>query len=199
MKPIWLQDGIMKDEQLEILVPKIGVVNDLINGIIRKLKMPDDTDPRRIRILEVSGGKISRQLPGDFNVGVISEFANLYAEFTPDEEINAEEDDALIYCYHFDKDPTKPHGIPFIFLVKPGEQFKATKDRLSKRTGIKGKLFQNLKFALVPKGPYQMKQMRSLEDDDIIADIMSQDDFLGLDHVNKTKSFWGRAEGMFIK
>lgn len=199
MKPIWLPDGIMKDEQLEVLVPKLGMINDLINGIIRKLKLPDDTDPRRMRILEVAAGKIARQLPGDFNVGVISEFTNLYAEFIPDEEINADENDALIYCYHFDKDPAKPHGIPFIFLVRPGEAFKDTKERISKRTGIKGKLFLNLKFALIPKGPYQMKQMRYLDDDDVIADIMGPDDSLGLDHVNKTKSFWGRAEGMFIK
>ncbi|KAK5941021.1 ubiquitin-specific protease ubp15 [Knufia obscura] len=199
MKPIWLHEGIVKEEQIEVLVPKTGIIGDLINGIMRKLKMPEDTDPRRIRVLEVAAGKISRQLPSDFNVGVISEFTALYAEFIPDEEINADDNDRDIYCYHFDKDPTKPHGIPFILLVKPGETFKDTKERLSKRTGIKGKLFQNLKFALVPKGPYQTKHLRYLEDEHVLADVMGDDDSLGLDHVNKAKSFWGRQEGMFIK
>lgn len=35
-----------------------------------------------------------------------------------------------------------------------GEVFKDTKERLSKRTGIKGKQFENMKFALVPKSMY---------------------------------------------
>ena len=35
-----------------------------------------------------------------------------------------------------------------------GEVFKDTKERLSKRTGIKGKQFENMKFALVPKSLY---------------------------------------------
>ncbi|KAK5071922.1 ubiquitin-specific protease ubp15 [Lithohypha guttulata] len=198
MKPIWLHDGIVKEEQLEILVPKQGIIDDLISGIMRKLKMSDEVDPRRIRILEVAAGKISRVLAGDHNVGVINEFTSLYGELIPDEEINMDDEDISVYCYHFDKEPGKPHGVPFILVVKPGETFKDTKERISKRTAIKGKLFQNIKFAVVPKSPYA-KQVRYLEDDDILADRLSDGDSLGLDHVNKTKSFWGRAEGMFIK
>lgn len=199
MKVTWLPEGVAKEEPLEILVPRQGIVNDLLNGIVRKLKLSDDIDIRRIRIVEVAAGKIARQLPGDFNVSTIGEFTALYAEIIPDEEINADDLDRDIYCYHFDKEPNKPHGVPFIFIVKPGELFKDTKERISKRTGIKGKLLQNLKFALVPKGPYAMKQVKYLEDDDILYDRMGDEDSLGLDHVNKTKSFWGRQEGMFIK
>lgn len=199
MKVTWLPEGIAKEEPLEVLVPRQGIVNDLLNGIVRKLKLSDDVDIRRIRIVEVAAGKIARQLPGDFNVATIGEFTNLYAEVIPDEEINADDLDRDIYCYHFDKEPNKPHGVPFIFIVNPGELFRDTKERISKRTGIKGKLLQNIKFALVPKGPYAMKQVKYLEDDDILYDRMGDDDSLGLDHVNKTKSFWGRQEGMFIK
>ena len=35
------------------------------------------------------------------------------------------------------------------------EVFKDTKARLSKRTGIKGKMFEKIKFAVVPRGMYQ--------------------------------------------
>lgn len=198
MKPTWLHEGIVKEEQLEVLVPKQGIIDDLVAGIMRKLKMSDDVDPRRIRVLEVVSGKISRVLAGDFNVGVISEFTVLYAEMISDEEINMDENDREISCYHFDKEPTKQHGIPFILIIKPGETFKTTKERISKRTGIRGKLFQNIKFAIVPKAPYQ-KQVRYVDDDDILYDKMGDGDSLGLDHVSKTKSFWGRAENMFIK
>ena len=35
-----------------------------------------------------------------------------------------------------------------------GELFKDTKERISKRTGIKGKQLEKIKFALLPKGAY---------------------------------------------
>ena len=37
---------------------------------------------------------------------------------------------------------------------RKGELFKDTKSRLSKRTGIKGKQFEKIRFALVQKIPY---------------------------------------------
>lgn len=43
-----------------------------------------------------------------------------------------------------------------------GEIFKETKDRLSKRTGIKGKQFEKIKFAVVPRVMYS--NPRYLED-----------------------------------
>lgn len=127
----------------------------------------------------------------------ITEFTVLYVERIPEEELNATEHDRFIYCFHFDKEPSKPHGIPFKFIVKPGEVFKDTKERISKRTGIKGKLLQQIKFAIVPRGTYA--KPRYVEDEEVLLDSLQDDDSLGLDHVNKTRNFWGRAEGMFIK
>ena len=59
-------------------------------------------------------------------------------------------------------------------MLKSGEPLKETRERISKRTGIKGKLLQQIKFALVSRAPYGK-------------------------HVNKARNFWGRAEGMFIR
>jgi ubiquitin carboxyl-terminal hydrolase 7 len=44
----------------------------------------------------------------------------VYAERLPEEEREAEREGApsLIGCFHYDKEPAKPHGVPFIFLVK---------------------------------------------------------------------------------
>lgn len=99
-----------------------------------------------------------------------------------------------------------------------GEIFKETKERLSKRTGIKGKQFEKIKFAVVPKSLYS--NPRYLDDgksyifpfkrryrdanittaDDILSDIVGEsDDMLGLDHVNKSRSFWSRSESFFIR
>ena len=41
-----------------------------------------------------------------------------------------------------------------VLKKRQGELFKDTKIRLSKRTGIKGKAFEKIKFALVQKIPY---------------------------------------------
>jgi ubiquitin carboxyl-terminal hydrolase 7 len=83
-------------------------------------------------------------------------------------------------------------------MLKPDEPLKETKERISKRTGIKGKLLQQIKFALVSRALYA--KPRYLEDDDVIFDLLQDgDEMLGLDHVNKARNFWGRAEGMFIR
>lgn len=102
-------------------------------------------------------------------------------------------------------------------MTQKGEIFKETKERLSKRTGIKGKQFEKIKFAVVPRTMYS--NPRYLEDgesalvwpfvwnavsDRLIGDILSDiasdpDDLLGLDHVNKSRSFWNRSESFFIR
>ena len=36
--------------------------------------------------------------------------------------------------------------------------------------------------------------------DDVLFDLLSDpEDLLGLDHVNKTRSFWNRGDSMFIR
>ncbi|KIV92154.1 hypothetical protein PV10_06615 [Exophiala mesophila] len=197
MKVIWLSEGIGKEEQLEILIAKNGIIGDLVNGIAKKLNL-DEQAAKEVRVLEVQGGKIYKELIDDFNVAGVNEFTALYAERIPEEEANAPDDARFIYCYHFDKEASKPHGVPFKFMLQPGEALKDTKERISKRTGIKGKLLQNIKFALVTRSAYA--RPRYLEDDDVIVDLIQDgDEMLGLDHVNKARNFWGKAEGMFIR
>lgn len=74
---------------------------------------------RDVRIYEAHGSKIYKELSDDYPVVTLSEFTALYAEKTPEEEREAEEGDSAVYCFHFEKDPNKPHGVPFKFLVKP--------------------------------------------------------------------------------
>lgn len=137
-------------------------MSDVFSGLQKKLNL-DDEASRHIRIYEAHNGKIYRELPVDFNVASVNEFVTTYAERIPDEELNAAEGDQEISCFHFDKEPTKPHGVPFKFLLKQGEEFKDTRERLSKRTGIRGKLLEKLKFAVVPRSNLYVKP-RYLED-----------------------------------
>ena len=70
-----------------------------------------------MRVFEIHSGKVHKELLEDFNVVGVNEFTQLYAEKTPEEELNTTEDDRCIYCYHFDKEPNKPHGVPFKFHI----------------------------------------------------------------------------------
>lgn len=79
----------------------------------------EDETLANVRIYEAHGGKVYRELSADYQVTTLSEFTTLYAEVIPEEERDAEEGDTAIYCYHFDKESNKPHGVPFKFLVKP--------------------------------------------------------------------------------
>ena len=65
-----------------------------------------------------------------------------------------EETSALITAFHFDKEVAKTHGVPFVVMIKKDEPFKETKERISKRTGIKGKALERVKIALIPRSSY---------------------------------------------
>lgn len=102
----------------EILVPKTGSIRDLHSGLQKKANIDDET-MQYVRIYEVHGGKIFKELPLDHSVTTMTDFLDLYAEVIPEEERNAEDGESVIYCFHFDKEPNKPHGVPFRFVMKP--------------------------------------------------------------------------------
>lgn len=109
---------------------------------------------QQIRLYETHSCRIFKQIDETHPIAEINEFMNIYCERIPEEELNmdAEAGDRLVSCFHFEKEPGKSHGIPFFFLVKPGEVWKDTLARLSKRTGIKGKLLEKISFRVVKMG-----------------------------------------------
>jgi hypothetical protein len=46
------------------------------------------------------------------------EYIGLYAEPTPEEEMDPGAGESLASAFHFDKETGKAHGHPFIFLIK---------------------------------------------------------------------------------
>lgn len=158
---------------MDVLAPKNGVVQDLIPLVQRKANLSDEV-VSGLRIYETQQYKIIRELDSKVVLASIPDHSALYAETISEEETNAGDEDHAIYAFHFDKEPVKTHGIPFKFVVKPvsssirktrwvlaqiltylqGEPFKDTRERLAKRTGIKGKQFDKLKFALMSRSAY---------------------------------------------
>ncbi|KAI9676402.1 MAG: hypothetical protein M1817_000559 [Caeruleum heppii] len=207
----WLSDGITKEETFEILAAKNGVMADVIPILKKKANLDDET-AADIRLYEVHSHKIYKELNDAYSVASINEFVTLYGERTPQEELETEPEDRTVHAFHFNKEPSKAHGVPFKFLIKPpllaldesswdyqGEIFKDTKTRLERRTGIKGKQFEKIKFAVVHRVSYSKPVY--LNDDDVLADVMTAtDDLLGLDHMEKSRGpVAGRGDAIFIR
>ncbi|KAL4929658.1 ubiquitin-specific protease UBP15 [Aspergillus undulatus] len=197
LRVTWLSEGITKEQTVEVLVPRDGTISDLLAGLQKKANLDDET-VANTRVYEVHNFKIYKEFSPDSKFGGSNDFVALYAEKIPEEELELDVGDRTINAFNFDKETNKPHGVPFKFVMKQGEIFNETKERLSKRTGLKGKRFEKVKFAVVPRALYS--NPRYLEDDDILSDIIGDsDDMLGLDHPNKKQSFWNRSESFFIR
>lgn len=198
LKVVWVSEGVSKEEVFDILVAKNGTVGDLIPLLQRKANLSDEV-VRTIRVYEAHNSKVYKELVEDYPVASITDFVTLFAESTPEEERTASEGDRPIYAFHFDKEPNKPHGVPFKFLVKPGEPFKDTKERLSKRIGIKGKQFDKIKFAIVQRSAFSKPTYISEDLDDLSSIATSIDDLLGLDHPNKSRNQSSKGDSIFIR
>lgn len=103
-------------------MPRNGTISDLIAGLQKKANLGDEA-VQRIRVYEVHSGKIYKELKGDFNVAGVNEFVTLFAETIPEEELDMKDGDWVINAFNFDRDPGRPHGVPFKFVVKPVSRF----------------------------------------------------------------------------
>lgn len=117
LRVIWLSEGITKEDQYEVLVPKNGTVADIVSGLIKKAQLEDETPNTPIRIYETSNGKVFRELSREASVATTSDYGQLVAERVPQDEIGVDPGE-MINVYHFQGEPNKPHGIPFRFLIK---------------------------------------------------------------------------------
>jgi ubiquitin carboxyl-terminal hydrolase 7 len=117
-KVIWLPEGLQKEECYEILVQKNGTVEEIVSGLQRKVNLPDDLVDT-IRVVEVHGAKVHRLCQWNYPVANLNDYTQLYMEPTPEEDREPQDGEALCAAFHFDRDVSKPHGVPFIFLIKP--------------------------------------------------------------------------------
>jgi ubiquitin carboxyl-terminal hydrolase 7 len=92
------------------------VVEDLIQVLVKKAQIPDEVEGGRIRVFEVNNHKFSRELTRDYNVISMSDYTTFYAERTPEEELNVD-DNNFISVFHFQNEPNRVHGVPFKFLL----------------------------------------------------------------------------------
>ena len=118
LRCIFLTEGITKEDTYDILVPKNGIVADLLRGLQRKANL-SGAELEHARVFEVQSSRIQREFAPEDSVALFMETITLYAEIAPEEEIEAGDQDRAIYAFHFDKEVMRPHGVPFKFVLKP--------------------------------------------------------------------------------
>lgn len=102
-----------------MLVPKNGIVSDIYLPLQKKAKISEEA-VQNLRFYESHSSRVYKELGRDNSVATFSEFVTIYAEQIPQDELEADENtDKAVYAFHFDKEPSKPHGVPFKFVVKP--------------------------------------------------------------------------------
>lgn len=130
------------------LMAKTANLHDVIDSVAKEIKFAKEGGTQKIRIFEIpSGGRMQKLYTGselikDMTANTLDD---LYAEEIPIEEMNVTEDERVITCYHFAKEPTRFHGVPFRFVLKQGEQFSDTRKRIQQRLGMGDKEFSKIK------------------------------------------------------
>lgn len=94
------------------------MIEDVIDGLIKKAQLPEEGEAGKIRVFEVNNHKFYREMAREYPVISINEYTGLVAERMSPEEAEATDKD-FINCFHFQNEPTRPHGMPFKFLVIP--------------------------------------------------------------------------------
>lgn len=105
-------------DNYDILVTKSGNVDDLIQALVAKAKLPSEEEGGKIRIYEASNHKFFRELDRNYPVISINDYTNVIAERIPEEELDIGDSNALISVFHFQGEPSRAHGMPFRFLLK---------------------------------------------------------------------------------
>lgn len=198
LKIIWTGIHNREEASYPFLLPKTSMIHDLAEHLAKQVTLtPGGTG--KIRVFEVSkDGKTQKEFTGTEMIGNIPDPVDLYAEETPREELEASELDKVISVFHFHKEVSRTHGVPFRFVVKPHEKFADTKKRLQARLGVSDKEFSKYRFALLQVATF--KQPSYIEDEDIIYDHkFAPEDCLGLDHVDRSgKTRLGAGEKSIV-
>jgi len=204
LQVIWMGVHNKEEGTFNFLLPKTSVVHELAQQLSKLVTLTPEGSGQ-IRVFEVTkDGKHQREFSTTDMIGNIHDLAELYAEEIPSDELDtADEYKKIISVFHFLRDPSRPHGVPFRFVLKPAEKFADTKKRLQARLGVSDKDITRFRFALIQV--QQFKQPSYIEDgassfhslaiaclltrtsEDTIYDHKFQpEDVLGLDHVDKS-------------
>lgn len=95
-----------------MMVPKNAQVADLLVALQKKANISDEVMPK-IRAYEAHVNKFHKILPPDHSVMSLYDYTSIFVAPFPEDESSKK-----ISVFHFDKEPSKAHGVPFQFALK---------------------------------------------------------------------------------
>ncbi|KAJ1988497.1 ubiquitin-specific protease ubp15 [Coemansia sp. RSA 1358] len=164
----------MKDEHaIELLVPKTGPSQQLIEATYGKVEqalrkqLRDETQiikPFALRFYAVGNHRVKTVMDGSENMEELGgqRFVDVVAEHVRPEDSHTSDGEQMdaddntqqgvdIEVFHFHRDLSHTHSVPFLFRIYPGEKWVDTWERLGQKLGLGEK---ELKSIGVVVGPY---------------------------------------------
>ncbi|EPX73668.1 ubiquitin carboxy terminal hydrolase Ubp22 [Schizosaccharomyces octosporus yFS286] len=169
LRVTWLFEGLANAELIDVYINKIGNVSDIFNAISQKypeLEVPN----HKVRFYEILEHKWYRDINMRTMLRSLNPFARIIGEIIPEEELCLQENERVIVVCHFHKDVARMHSIPFKFVIKPGEKFAITRERLRFRTMYPDNIFSVIKFAIID---FDRNAVVYLNDDDDVFELLA--------------------------
>ena len=94
------------------MIPRTAVVSDLLEALQRKANLSDEV-MEKVRVFEAHNNKFYKALAPDYGILGIHDYLTVYVAAWPEDDSTKK-----ISVFHFDKEPAKVHGIPFMFPLK---------------------------------------------------------------------------------
>ena len=101
-----------KQEEHTLMVPKNAQVSDLLEALQKKAGISDEI-MQNTRAYEAHMHKFHKVLPPDHSIMGLCDYTQIFvAPYSDDESAKK------ITVFHYDKEPSKPHGVPFQLSIK---------------------------------------------------------------------------------
>lgn len=118
-----------------------------------------------VRLVETHNNRVIRDYIDEDSLSSLGESSAVYIESADAADLDPPPGHVIISVFSFaSKDPTRTHGRPFRFLLRPGEPFHLTRQRLIARMGADPSVADKWNFSVVSYG-----RARTINDDDILV------------------------------
>jgi ubiquitin carboxyl-terminal hydrolase 7 len=99
-------------EEYTLMLPKNALVSDLLEALQKKANISDET-MQKVRVYEAHMHRYHKSLPLDYSIMSLYDYMQIVVAPFPEDE-----SPKRISVFHYDKEPSKPHGMPFPFSLK---------------------------------------------------------------------------------
>lgn len=99
-------------------------MHDVADKLATLVKFSENSS-MKIKLFTIHDGRTQKPFAGGEILRDVTDVEDIYAEEVQQEELvhGEEKDGKIIDVYHFQKEQTRHHGIPFKFLIKPVSVF----------------------------------------------------------------------------